>query len=40
MTTANFWESNGLDEKIVGLLAEVSFHEADHHFGRPFLSIS
>ena len=38
MTTANFWESNGLDEKIVGLLAEVSYHEADHHFGRPFLT--
>ena len=38
MTTANFWESNGLDEKIVGLLAEISYHEADHHFGRPFLT--
>ena len=38
MTTANFWESNGLDEKIVGLLAEVSYYDADHHFGRPFLT--
>ena len=24
--------------KIVGLLTEVSYHEADHHFGRPFLT--
>ncbi len=38
MTNPNFWESNGLEEKIVGLLSEVSYHEADHHFGRPFLT--
>ena len=38
MTTGNFWETNGLEEKIVGLLAEVSYYEPGHHFGRPFLT--
>ena len=38
MTAGNFWETHGLEEKIVGLLAEVSYYEPDHHFGRPFLT--
>ena len=38
MTAGNFWETHGLEEKIVGLLAEVSYYEPNHHFGRPFLT--
>ena len=38
MTTSSFWETCGLEEKIVVLLAEVSYYEPDHHFGLPFLT--
>ena len=38
MTAESFWETHGLQEKFVGLLAEVSYYEPDHHFGRPFLT--
>ena len=35
MSTDNFWQDNGLEEKIVNLLAGVTYFEPEHHFGRP-----
>ena len=38
MRTGNFWENNDLEQKIVDLLADVTYTESDHHFGRPFVT--
>ncbi len=38
MTTENFWEANDLSAKVIQVLAETTYYEPDHHFGRPFLT--
>ena len=38
MTTDNFWEAHGLEQKIVEALAGITYCEQDHHFGQPFLT--
>ena len=38
MGTKNFWEDNDLEQKIVDVLADVTYAKPDHHFGRPFVT--
>ena len=38
MATENFWETHDLEGKVVLVLEETTYHEPDHHFGRPFLA--
>jgi hypothetical protein len=38
MVTENFWEANDLEEKVIEVLADVTYYKPDHHFGRPFLT--
>ncbi len=39
MTTENFWGNNHLGQKIVEVLADVTYtSNPDHHFGRPFVT--
>lgn len=38
MSTVSFWEDNRLEEKIVQMLAEITYYEPSHHLGRPFLT--
>ena len=38
MAIGNFWEANELEEKVIQVLAEITYYDPDHHFGRPFLT--
>ena len=38
MSTGNFWEDHGLGQKIVEVLADVSYADPHHHFGKPFVT--
>ena len=38
MTTPNFWDKHGLDEKVLAVLSGITYHNPEHHFGRPFLT--
>ena len=38
MTTGTFWDDHHLQEKITEVLAEITYNDPEHHFGRPFLT--
>ena len=38
MTTESFWDEHRLDEKVLEVLSSITYHNPDHHLGRPFLT--
>ena len=38
MANVSFWDSHSMEDKVVQVLSSLTYHDRDHHFGRPFLT--
>ena len=38
MTGVSFWDGHSMGEKVIEVLAEITYHDPNHHFRRPFLT--
>lgn len=34
----NYWQTHGIEERVIAILRETRGHPEGHHFGRPFLT--
>ena len=38
MSAKSFWEANCLEQKVIQVLERITYFNASHHFGRPFVT--